>query len=225
MHAAHQAGKHVEAEIAEAGAVREDVEEGGTGHVEAGVGPGAFRGGGFFLEFDDAAGFVADDDAALAGVGRLEEGEGEFRVPVAMEADEGGERGVGEIIGVDDQEIGFVHQPIAVCADGAGAAEQDWFVEEGDRHGGGGACGDEGLNLAGQMMGVDARLGHAQLFELPEPDVEQGLAADGEEAFGRVVGEGPQTGADTGCEEERLHVRPGPSGRRSCRAFSVRHRP
>jgi|TARA_B100000959_G_scaffold8738_1_gene8770 hypothetical protein len=119
----------------------------------------------------------------------------------------------GQDVAIADKER-FVPDPGFNVLEPPSGFEKDRFVEEGEWCSSIGSVGECFLPLSGQVVGVDGELLDSGGQAVVEGVLDQGSVKDGDERFGKDVGEWPQTRAQTGSKEKgfldrRAHERKG----------------
>ncbi len=110
---------------------------------------------------------------------------------------------IGEDIAIGDQG-GFAGgaEKIEGIGEAASAIEEDFFVAKGE---GGLAvvAGGEGGGVgSGEVMGIEQNAFRACIDDVIEKVSDEGATTDRNERLGEVVGEGTESGAETGSEDE-----------------------
>lgn len=122
-----------------------------------------------------------------------------------MRPDQVCKSGVGEIVGMDHEEVA-VAKPVTVGEDRASRTQQFCFVDEIDSLSPGGG-GDELLHQFMEIVRVDEHLFYSSVVkEGVQPIAQHWLAMDGDEALGDMVGQRPQTRPKAGGQKKRSHM-------------------
>ena len=119
---------------------------------------------------------------------------------------EGEEVGIGEDINVVNEDGVSVGEETSSLLESPTRLEQHiGFVAETDVNVEGVIGFDKVDDLLGEVMNIDDDFCHSDGFQLLDEYLYKGFATNGHHCLGHSVGEGFETSAETGCEDERVH--------------------